>query len=210
MASRGYFIRYIMYVNIGNGCIIKLVKIPGGKLPTDEEKKVDSFWIGKYLITQRQWVAVMDNNPSHFKGLDLPVESVYRNKCVSFCKKLSLVTNLTCRLPSEIEWEYACRAGSDSEYFFGDDEDELVRYAWCHNNSGGKTHPVGELLPNRFGLYDILGNVWEYCDDSSNIVRGGSWYNNPWFVRCATRSRNEPDSRAYYLGFRVVVSSSNK
>ena len=121
-----------------------------------------AFKIGKYPITQKQYQSVMRNNPSNFKGDNLPVEQVSWDDAVAFCKKLSEITGQKISLPSEAQWEYACRAGSTGKYCFGDDVNQLENYAWYNENSGSKTHPVGEKLANSWGLHDMHGNVWEW------------------------------------------------
>jgi formylglycine-generating enzyme required for sulfatase activity len=193
------------------------------------------FWMGKYPVTQRQYEALTGSNPSHFKksGLDAPVESVNWNEAAAFCADLSRRPRETggppcvvCRLPTEAEWEYACRAGSQKKYCFGDDESELEAYAWYGGNSGEKTHPVGEKKPNARGLYDMHGNVWEWCQDwygpypkapvtdptgpteptidESRVLRGGSFNGDPDYLRCSCRRGNDPDGRSRRIGFRVV------
>ncbi len=125
------------------------------------------FFMGKYAITQAQWQAVMGDNPSqNTSDANLPVDSVSWNDAVAFCQALSQSAGRTFRLPSEAEWEYGCKAGGgDTPYFFGAAVDLLGQYAWYVDNSGGATHAVGQKLPNAFGLYDVHGNVWEWCQD---------------------------------------------
>lgn len=134
-----------------------------------------AFYMGRYEVTQAQYRAVTGKNPSRFVGRpDLPVEQVSWDDAVAFCRALSMKTGRTVRLPSEAEWEYACKADHgnvDSKFFFGDDWKQLVNHAWDGDNSRGSTHPVGQKLPNSFWLYDMLGNVWEWCNE---------WY-DPWY-----------------------------
>jgi len=123
---------------------------------------------GAYVVTQDQWETVMGSNPSGFKGPKNPVEMVSWVDCQQFLSKLkskSAAGGGEFQLPSEAQWEYACRAGSTTRYCFGDDESKLGEYAWYGNNSGGKPHPVGEKEPNGWRLYDMHGNVWEWCQD---------------------------------------------
>ena len=164
--------------------------------------KIPQFAIGKAPVTQAQWKALMGNNPSHFQGDgndNCPVEQVSWDDTQQYIAKLNALTGQKYRLPSEAEWEYACRAGSTGEWCFGDDESQLTHYAWYQDNSDGKTHPVGQKRPNAFGLYDVHGNVWEWVQDCWNenyhgaptdgsawltgdcrqrVVRGGSWFND--------------------------------
>ncbi len=187
------------------------------------------FHIGKFQVTQQQWQAVMGNNPSYFKGDNLPVEQISWEDAVSFCEKLSKQTGKIYRLPTEAEWEYACLAGSTGKYCFGDDEALLKDYAWYSENSGNKTHPVGEKLPNNWGLHDMHGNVWEWCQDwydenyyaelskqgevvnpqgpatgGSRVLRGGSWGFNQVVARAVCRDYDRPADRYNYIGFRVL------
>jgi formylglycine-generating enzyme required for sulfatase activity len=155
------------------------------------------------------------------------VESVSWDDAVEFCKRLSAKEGLIYRLPTEAEWEYACRVGSTTRYCFGDDRRQLVEYAWFEGNSGGKTHPVGQKKPNAWGLYDMYGNVWEWCQDwydaypsgmvtdpqgpssgSGRVYRGGSWDYVASLCRSAFRFANESTLRTYDGGFRLALSPS--
>ncbi len=192
------------------------------------------FYLGKYLVTQEQWEAVMGNNPSHFKGPKNPVEMVSWDDCQQFLGKLNAKAGSGAgkfQLPTEAQWEYACRAGSKTKYCFGDDESKLGEYAWYDANSGNKTHPVGEKKPNAWGLYDMHGNVWEWCQDwwkdgyykesrvddptgaatgSSRVLRGGSWGNPARGCRSADRDYGGPGICADILGFRVARVPADK
>ena len=187
---------------------------------------VKSFEIGKFEVTQAQWIAVMGSNPSDFKGESLPVENVSWDDAQTFIQKLNAKTGRRYRLPTEAEWEYATRAGSTTAYSFGNDDSQLGQYVWFTVNSQNKTHPVGEKLPNSFGLSDMHGNVWEWTADcytdsyngapsdgsarksgdcSRRVLRGGSWLFNPWVFRSAVRFSFIPGFRYNYLvGFRVA------
>ena len=195
---------------------------------------VKGFWMGKYEVTQAQWQAIMESNPSNFKGADRPVETVSWNDAQEFLKKLNAAwansrSPAQFRLPSEAEWEYAARAGTQTAYSFGDDPNQLGEYAWFVDNSGNNTHPVGQLKPNAFGLYDMHGNVWEWVADTyhenyndaptdgsvwedlgdrkAKVLRGGSWNSSPRSCRSAYRNWNAPDYRYYNFGARVVVGA---
>ncbi len=186
------------------------------------------FWMGIHPVTQAQYEAVMGYNPSHFQGEDRPVENVSWDDAQEFCKKIRALTGRHARLPTEAEWEHACRAGTGGDYWCGNDEAALKKAAWYDANSGKQTHPVGKLAPNKWGLYDVLGNVWEWCEDAYEadsykklpandpvckgsgqtyrVLRGGSWNNHATYCRCASRDSSTPDLRNLGLGFRLVLS----
>ena len=181
------------------------------KMESNEVKMDQDFYLGKYPVTQQQWEAVMGNNPSNFKGGSLPVETVSWDDAQIFIQKLNQLSGKKLyRLPTEAEWEYACRAGTTSEYYFGDDASQLGEYAWFGGNSGQTTHPVGQKKPNEWGLYDMAGNVWEWTDswyDSSRsfrVIRGGSWYSDSESCRSAYGTSLTPVYRYTYVGFRLV------
>ncbi len=202
------------------------------------------FYLGTHPVTQGQYKAIMGSNPSHFKGSDdLPVENVSWLDAVSFCNKMSEKDKRTAfyringtdvadvggngyRLPTEAEWEYACRAGSATLFPFGDDAGKLGEHAWCFSNSQSKTHLVGQKSPNAWGLYDLLGNVYEWCADwydekyyawssaadppgasgaSYRVFRGGCWHFDAGGCRPAARAGNAPETRGSCVGFRVAA-----
>jgi formylglycine-generating enzyme required for sulfatase activity len=183
-----------------------------------------AFLLGATEVTQAQWSAVMGSNPSFLKGDDLPVENVNWGDCQEFLKKLSEKEGKAYRLPTEAQWEYASRAGSATKYGFGDDAATLTEYAWYGANSDLSTHPVAMKKPNAWGLYDMHGNVWEWCQDfyvaydadaqadpagpekgSQRVFRGGAWYDEAYRCRCAYRNSRNPNSR-YYFGLRVATA----
>ncbi|MFA4987330.1 MAG: SUMF1/EgtB/PvdO family nonheme iron enzyme [Candidatus Brocadiia bacterium] len=196
------------------------------------------FLIGETEVTQAQYRAVMKANPSCYKGDNLPVDQASWDDATEFLRQLTeserkkgnLPQGMEYRLPTEAEWEYCCRAGSVTEYFFGDDAKMLADYAWFDVNSGDTTHPVGKKKPNAWGLHDMHGNVWEWCYDwygdkyppeadhhsdpmgpatgQDRVLRGGSFGNTAGYCRSARRCWNTPNSRDYNLGFRVVVSQA--
>ncbi|MBN2132304.1 MAG: SUMF1/EgtB/PvdO family nonheme iron enzyme [Sedimentisphaerales bacterium] len=217
-----------------------MVVIEGGQFDmgsTEEEEEqpihrvtLQRFEMSAMPVTQAQYAAVMGHNPSHFKGEDLPVESVSWHDAREFCERLSQKTGRDYTLPSEAQWEYACRAGSTARYCFGDDESLLEDYAWYGKNSERTTHPVGKKKPNDWGLYDMHGNVWEWCLDrwdedyknapddgrvresdegSGRVFRGGSWLDPAEFCRCSYRLGHHPGIRIVILGFRVVLVPSS-
>ncbi len=193
--------------------------------------EVPGFYMGEAPVTARQFEMVMKHNPSHFRGdPELPVESVTWLEAQEFCKSLSASCETPVRLPSEAEWEYACRAGSCTQFHFGDAAAELTQYAWFENNSGERTAPVRLKKPNAWGLFDMIGNVWEWCadlwhedytgapcDGSAWItsvcsrhrrycVRGGAWDMDAFRCRSSYRSYDWEDVGTSRTGFRVAAS----
>jgi len=186
---------------------------------------VSDFYIGKYEVTQKQWVEIMGSNPSYFKGDNRPVENVSWNDVQEFIRKLNEKTGGNFRLPTEAEWEYAARGGNKSRGYKYSGSNNVGEVAWYWNNSGKKTHPVGTKKPNELGIYDMSGNVWEWCADwydknyyqnsprnnpkgpasgSSRVLRGGSWVHDENYLRCSDRYYFTPNFRSYIIGFRLV------
>jgi formylglycine-generating enzyme required for sulfatase activity len=201
------------------------------------------FWLGETPVTQHFYQAVTGNHPSRFKGHPQhPVENVSWEDATAFCQQLtSLLSEFdhpSARLPTEAEWEYACRAGTATPLYSGKPLTSEAGFcphldglAWYDKNSGSTTHPVGDKQPNDWGLYDMLGNVWEWCEDvwhenyqeapddgsawggdaaagSSRVFRGGSWANHARFCRCACRLRWHPGLRLDSRGFRFVLAAT--
>jgi len=233
-------------VGVTNSIGMKLRLIPAGEFmmgsPGTESDRNDNetqhrvsitkpFYLGVTEVTQEQYQQVMGTNPSQFKGPQNPVEKVSWTDAVEFCRKLSAMpaektAGHVYRLPTESEWEYACRAGTTTAYGFGDDASGLGDYGCFVGNSGPKTHPVGEKKPNAWGVYDMHGNVFEWCQDwygdyssgsatdptgavsgSIRVFRGGSWDFSAWSCRSAFRYGYAPEFRDDDLGFRVLRSS---
>ncbi len=164
-------------VNLGDGVKLEMVLIPAGEFLMGHRVRITKpFYLGKYEVTQEQWQAVMGNNPSYFKGPKNPVEQVSWDDCQQLLKRLNEQVGGKFSLPTEAQWEYACRAGSMARYCFGDDEEQLDEYAWYKGNAKMKTHPVGKKKSNAWGLYDVHGNVFEWCQD---WVDGGYYANSP-------------------------------
>jgi formylglycine-generating enzyme required for sulfatase activity len=235
----------VVTVPLGQGVEMKFAWVPPGVFlmgsPPDEAMRNDdekrhrvALSRGVYLaihpVTQAQWQAVVGDNPSRFKSGDRPVETVSWFDCVDFCKRLGQQTAKRFRLPTEAEWEYACRAGAGTVYHRGNDLEALRRVGWCsydgNQGSARETRPVRLFPPNALGLFDMHGNVWEWCSDwyghykdddkdpsgpttgSARVLRGGSWYYGPEFCRCARRVRMEPGCRYIDFGCRVVLCPS--
>jgi formylglycine-generating enzyme required for sulfatase activity len=237
--------------DLGDGAILTMVKIPAGSFlmgsPESEKGRFEDespqhpvslkeFYMGQTEVTQSQYQAIMGENPSKFRGNNLPVETVSWNQSQEFCQKLSTKTGRNYTLPSESQWEYACRAGTTTPFYFGETiTPDLGNYdgnSTYGNASKGsyrkKTTKVGEFPPNDFGLYDMYGNVWEWCQDTwhknyqdapmdgsaltsrnnnAHILRGGSWISLPRYCRSATREDYTPDNRLYLIGVRVVCET---
>ena len=183
---------------------------------------VSDFYIGKYQVTQAQWEAVMGNNPSHLKGEKLPVEMVSWYDMQDFISKLNTQTGKQYRLPTEAEWEFAARGGNRSKGYRYSGSNNLDDVAWFNENSSNKSHVVGLKMPNELGIYDMSGNVWEWCSDwygdyninvqinpigtifgSLRVRRGGSWYADARYARVSYRGSYWPgrNSSSSYLGF---------
>ena len=232
---------------------LRIIKVSGGSFLMESEdgggdekqvktKTLSGFEIGSTEITQAQYNSIMGDNPSFFKLDDnAPVEKVLWKDAITFCNRLSEKMGLepcynlgsgACdfskngfRLPTEAEWEYACRSESGSEYSLGDGESALNRTGWYNRNSMENTHPAGQKTPTPWGLYDMHGNVWEWCNDwyannayetngknnptgpksgSDKVVRGGSWLDGPKDCRSAKRRNFDPDKDYSDIGFRIV------
>ena len=218
------------FVLVPGGCY-RMGNLQGGA-DSDEEPAhqvcLDDFYLGKTEVTQAQWLKMTGRNPSHFqKGDDHPVESVSWNEAMAFLKKMSAAGAKPYRLPTEAEWEYACRSGGKEETFCGGDT--LDSLAWFDRTGGGSTQAVATRQPNGLGLFDMSGNVWEFCSDTyaqdyyatspdrnpqgaaegPHIVkRGGSWSINPRYLRATVRGRAARDDAHYSSGFRVAVSAT--
>jgi formylglycine-generating enzyme required for sulfatase activity len=216
-----------------NGAQLQMVYVPGGTFlmgsPLSETGRdndegpqsnatVPNFYMSKHEVTQAQYKAVIGTNPSSFKGDDLPVDSVSWNDAIEFCSKLSRATGREYRLPTEAEWEYASRAGTTGPY-----AGNIDALTWYSANSGSQPHPVGQKQPNGLGLYDMYGNVWEWCQSKYKpypynatdgredlqstevrVLRGGSWESSANSCRSAYRRRVMPDARS--IGFRIVLA----
>jgi sulfatase modifying factor 1 len=226
-----------------------MVQIAAGQFQMGDKDQVDApphvvsisaFLIDRRLVTQEQYEAIMGENPSRWKGSKNPVEQVRWSDAVRFCNKRSVLEGLkpcydlktwTCdfsadgyRLPTEAEWEYACRAGTSSPYFFGDDPSKLREYAWFDKNSGGRPHPVGQKQTNAWGLYDMCGNLWEWCNDfykvdyyrqspaadpkgpeagKAKVVRGGAWRFSAERCRSGYRYNENPGYADVCFGYDI-------
>jgi formylglycine-generating enzyme required for sulfatase activity len=227
-------------IRILNSLSIDMVLIKKGSFLMDEgkeQKKVTiekDFYMGKYPVTIAEYMHFVRDTKSnypewleegneyniktgtndHYKKMNLtdnaPIIGISWYDAKEYCKWLSKKTGKNYRLPTQKEWEYSCRAGTTTKWSFGDDEKELKKYAWYGKNSDGTTHEVGEKLPNPWGLYDMHGNVWEWCEDwydeekKEKVLRGGSWGNSAVSTRSSGRLSGNPTNRDDYWGFRVL------
>ena len=198
----------------------------------DDEKPthqvtLSSYYIGKTEVTQELWQAVMGSNPSNFSGTNLPVERVSWNDCHTFVTKLNALTGKNFRLPTEAEWEYAARGGNKRKGYKYSGSNTIDDVAWYDSNSSSKTHPVATKAPNELGIYDMSGNVYEWCSDwysssyyssssqtnptgptsgSLRVGRGGSWYTDARYCRVSYRNYYLPVNSKYHLGLRLCLS----
>ncbi len=227
-------------LDLGGGVTMELLSIPAGTFVMGNDEGYDDeqplhqvtisreLYIGKYEVTQEQWKAVMGTSPSGHPGSSRPVEKVSWEDAVAITEALSGTTGHDIRQPTEAEWEYACRAGTTTQYYFGDATSDLGDYAWSVSNSRGTTHTVGDKLPNAWGLHDMVGNVWEWCNDwydkgyysqstttnpagpasgAARVLRGGGYLLRDISVRSAARGNHPPDVRFEDLGFRVAAGT---
>ncbi len=231
----------LISLELGRGVTMKFAPIPAGTFimgsPENEQGRVGGetqhkvtisrpFYMGVTEITQAQWRSIMLYNPSYLRGDELPVEQVSWDDAVAFCRRLSARTGKPIRLPTEAEWEYACRAGTKTAFYTGEGTAALDEAGWYEDNAEYRTHPVGLKKPNAWGLYDMHGNVFEWCSDwygeyppgeardptgpptgLSRILRGGSWYRYPEYCRAAYRYRRSQTTRRYNLGCRMCMDN---
>jgi len=219
-------------IALGQDADIDMIWVEGGSFMMgdnydDEDARpahqvsVNGFWISRTEITRGQWAELMGEHRSGRKGSSLPVVSITWDEAMSFCSKLSKQTRRTVSLPSEAEWEYACRGGTTGRFFFKGGLSDLSDHAWFRSNAARQSHVVGELKPNELGLYDMLGNVWEWCDDwydaypgasrankfmgtSMRVLRGGCYQNDSRMISCPGRSGALPNEKDSGVGFRIV------
>ena len=187
---------------------------------------VDDFYIGKMEVTQALWIAVMGDNPSFFRKDNCPVECVSWNDCQQFIKKLNQLSGKKFRLPTEAEWEFAARGGVRSREYKYSGSFDVDKVGWCGRDWDNGTCPVGTKAPNELGLYDMSGNIYEWCSDwfgryraedqvnpkgapsgTSRVLRGGSWFVEPRYARVSNRSGSEPDARFIHIGLRLAMSA---
>lgn len=226
--------------NLTNSLGMKFVKIPSGtfmmgrdayfeegnsdELP-QHKQHIKTFYMQTTEVTQAQWLRIMGSNPSQFKGNNNPVDSISYYDAQRFIKKLNKIEGTTrYRLPTEAEWEYAARAKTTTTYHFGNNKAQLKRYAWYDKNARNRTHPVAQKRPNKWGLYDIHGNVSEWTSSAytkkyqsrlhynyrdgtiPRVLRGGCCFNDAYYIRIADRNGDRPNSREVDYGFRLVRS----
>lgn len=227
-----------MTIDLGDGVSMDFVYIKPGEYqmgsndseedeyPKHTVKITKPFYMSKYEVTQEQWEKVTGYNNSIFKDEKNPVENVSYTECKEFLNKLSFLTKKEYSLPTEAQWEYACRAGTDTTWYFGDNEKDADEYAWITSNSGQVTHNVGTKKPNEWGLYDMYGNVQEWCSDwyedhysaqnelnpsgpkkgESRVIRGGAWGDAATSARSSYRNVNGEDGKNDGTGMRCVIN----
>ncbi|MBX3401688.1 MAG: formylglycine-generating enzyme family protein, partial [Gemmataceae bacterium] len=199
------------------------------EMPVHNVELSKGIFAGVFTVTQAEYQAVMGVNPSYFQGLSRPVESVSWYDAKAFCSFVSKSAGREIRLPTEVEWEYLCRAGSTTKYCFGDDGNSLAKVGWFDKNSNNQTHNVGSLEPNAWGLYDCHGNIWEWCEDwyvpliyqrgnckdpvgppsgVERVNRGGSWSYSAEGCRASARGHYIPSGKNSVIGFRCVAAAT--
>ena len=228
-------------IPVKNGISIEMVKVEAGTFmmgatsemkdsygwekPVHQVTLTNDYYMGKYEVTQALWEAVMDSNPSNSKGDNLPVETVSWNDCQDFISKLNSMTGRKFRLPTEAEWEYAARGGKKSRSYQYSGSSNISDVAWYDENCGSTTRAVGTKRPNELGIYDMSGNVWEWCHDwyssysslsqmnpigaisgACRVRRGGSWDNSVWYSRSSSRSYDTSDYSRINLGLRLALT----
>lgn len=227
-----------------SGTDIEMIRIPGGEAPMgsddgrDDERpvrqvRIETFWIGRHEVTQRQWQKVTGSNPSRFSECPVcPVDSVSWEEGKAFLEKASTLTGVDLRYPTEAEWEFAAGGGAARQKWPGTDRSEEVsEFAWYSGSFAGRTRIAGTRLPNLFGLYDMGGNVAEWCSDwyaadyygtapahnpagpgdgTRKVVRGGSWLSGPSDTRVSRRSGRNPDARSPAIGFRIAADRAER
>ena len=219
-----------------NGVSFKMIAVDGGTFQMGQSADgnnvtpvhsvtLSSYSIGETEVTQALWKAIMGTNPSNHQGDNLPVEQVSWNDCQTFITKLNQLTGKTFRLPTEAEWEFAAKGGTKSKGYTYSGSNTIGDVAWYNENSGSETHAVATKQANELGIYDMSGNVWEWCQDcygsysdeaqtnptgpsggSDRVLRSGSWSNDASYCRSAIRSNNSPSSNSVFRGFRLALS----
>jgi formylglycine-generating enzyme required for sulfatase activity len=233
-------------LDLGRGVTMEFVLIPAGSFVMGSDENTGEgdespahrvtitrpFYLGKTEVTQEQWTAVMGTNPSALRGAQLPVDNVSWNDCQRFLAQLGAKTGRKFALPTEAQWEYACRAGTTTPWSFGASEGAAPAHAWLAENASGAAHPVGTKPPNAWGLHDMHGNVWEWCADwyakhtyddkntvdpagpaaatGSRVLRGGAWGDAPDGVRSAVRNCLGPAETHDGIGFRCVMLATTQ